>query len=84
MNEIETLSANVEIMLGRLNALHAAVHVLVRSNGLPAESLARALTDAAQRVAADAVAAPIAQRTCDEMQRVLGELAHVAQLRANP
>lgn len=82
MNEIERLKANQEIMLGRLNALHAAVHTLVRLNGQPPGPLSAALTDAAQRVEADAVASPLPQRAVDEMQRVLNELSQAARVRA--
>lgn len=82
MNELEKLTANVEIMLGRLNALHTTMHMLVRTNGQPPERTAAVLLDAARRVEAGALAAPIPERTLEEMQRVLTELSHVAQLRA--
>lgn len=83
MNEIENLTANVEIILGRLNALHAAVHTLVRLNGQPPSTVATAMSDAAQRVVADALASPIPERMSREMQRVLEELSAAAQARAS-
>lgn len=82
MTEIERMNAELEIMLGRLNALHVAVHTLVRTTAAPPATQAAALLDAARRVEADAVASPLSQRTIDELQRVLHELAQAAQQRA--
>lgn len=83
MNEIEKLNANVEIILGRVHALHAAVHTLVRLNGQPPSAVSAALTDAAERVAANALASPSSDQVVAEMQRVLEELSRAAQARAS-
>lgn len=79
MNEIEKVGANMEIILGRLNALHVAVHTLVRTSGKTPAAMSSALSDAVQRVEADAVALPLPERTVEEMQRVLGELVQAAR-----
>lgn len=81
MTEIEKLKADIEVCLGRLNALHAAVHTLVRTIGMPPEVVAAKVIDAAQRVEADALASSIPQRMTDETQRVLNSLVWAVEHR---
>lgn len=46
MNEIEAMKANVDIIYGRLNAVEATLHALLRLHNDPRTALVAALTDA--------------------------------------
>ena len=69
------LQRDVEIILGRVNALHAFCMVIAES--LPNETLAvaaKAMKTGYSKVEADAVASPIPESTLQEMLRVMAEL----------
>lgn len=73
---VAQLNANMEIALGRINAVHAGL--LVVSKYIPKESLISAadeINQAAEAIHADALATPIPEALVDEMQRVLLQLA---------
>lgn len=73
---VAQLNANMEIALGRINAVHAAL--LIVSKYIPKESLISAadeINQAAEAIHADAIATPIPDALVDEMQRVLLQLA---------
>jgi hypothetical protein len=76
--KIENIEANLHIVLGRLNAVHAGL--LVVAKHIPADKLAAAANEirtSAEAIHADALATPIPESTLNEMQRVLHELAQV-------
>jgi hypothetical protein len=77
----ENLREELNIMLGRLNALHSVVHTLVRTLGQPPEALHAALSEAQLRVEADSVALPVAEAHLQEFHRVLAEMCEAARLR---
>lgn len=75
--KVATIEANLEIIIGRLNALHAALHTLTMCYGQSRSEFAARLSDATEKLIADVVALPIAERSASEAQRVL-ELLNVA------
>lgn len=80
--KLDQLAANMDIALGRINAVHAGL--LVLSRYVPKESLIAAadeITHAAEAIHADALATPIPESLVDEMQRVLLQLSEVMRLR---
>jgi len=73
--KIERLQAELDIALGRINAVHAGLYIVAKH--LPRESLGAALNElmqATESIRADAIASPLPDRMVDEMQRVLMEL----------
>jgi hypothetical protein len=76
--QLADLQANMDIALGRLNAVHAGLYVIAKH--LPRESLGsvvKELEQATEAIHADAIASPLPDRMLDEMQRVLSELQMV-------
>ena len=70
--------AELHVVIGRVNALHAFCAVIARSLPPTVAAIAEAnLKDAHARVEADALASPIAEPHLQEMTRVLSELQHV-------
>lgn len=66
---------DLNLMLGRLNAVHAAICVICGS--LPqsvAQVAAPKMRESTERVHADALALPIADGQVQEMHRVMAEL----------
>ena len=73
------LRRDVEIILGRVNALHAFCMTLAGT--LSSETLAataQAMRESIPKVEADALASPIAEATLQEMLRVMTELQAIA------
>jgi hypothetical protein len=84
MDRMETIEANVAIMLGRLNGMHAVVLTVLREMPKPvASAAARALGVARQKVEADAVASPIPEATLHEMLAVIDQARQVLSAAAN-
>ncbi len=76
----ENLMNDLNLMLGRLNGLHAAVLTIART--LPAEqaqTAAAAMRDASEKVHSDALASPVSDTQINEMHRVMSEIAVVLQ-----
>lgn len=76
--KIETLVAELEIMLGRINGLHEVLWHL--AGALPPELAARAIELIEQghpKVQADLLAAPVAERTISEHQRIVAEALQI-------
>ncbi len=74
---------DLQIILGRLNGLHASVLTIARA--LPpavASEAAQKLQVASERVNADALASPIAEATVNEMERVMREFVFVLKAAA--
>lgn len=74
-DKIAALEADLDIALGRINALHA--FCLVMAEAMPQETLARAaaaMKTGGEKVHADALASPVPDRLLNEMQRVMAEL----------
>ena len=88
--DISNLNANMNIVIGRVNAVHTGL--LVAAKHMPKESLlaaANEINQAAEAIHADALATPLPEALLDEMQRVLLELAEVlrakhSQTRSDP
>ena len=79
-NDVE---ANLNICMGRLNALHAFCLALARSMPTAtAAAIAPAIQQAFARVEADATASPLPDALVNEMSRVLGELSALVALAA--
>lgn len=71
---LANLDENMNIALGRLNAVHALVAVIARD--LPSDVAARCAAharEAAARIDADLNASPLPESMIHEMQRVLSE-----------
>lgn len=80
MHTPAALTADVEIILGRVNALHAFCMAIAES--LPNETLAvaaQAMLVGYAKIEADALACPIPERTLQEMLRVMAELQTMLQ-----
>lgn len=76
----EELLKDLNLMLGRLNGLHAAVAVIAGS--LPAaaaQAAASKLREGAERAHADALALPVADIQIQEMLRVMRGLTMVLE-----
>ena len=74
------LQRDIEVILGRVNALHA--FCIVMAEALPNETLAvagKAMKAAFSKVEADALASPISENTLQEMLRVMAELQMILQ-----
>lgn len=83
MTEAEALQANLQIIAGRVDALHAFCLTLART--LPremADKTGLALQNALPKVEAGGIASPISDRHLDEMLRVARELQSVMQMAA--
>ena len=75
------LQRDIEVILGRVNALHAFCMVMAET--LPNETLAvagKAMKTAYSKVEADALASPISENTLQEMLRVMAELQMMLQI----
>lgn len=83
MDEMTKLKAEVEVLVGRVGALNAVLHVLVRGNSMPPSVLCEAIKDAARKVEADVVASPLPDRTVSIMRLTLEQLIEAAQCRAD-
>lgn len=76
----EELMNDLQLMLGRLDGVHAALAVIAGS--LPpdaARAAAAKLRAGSEPVIADALASPIADTRLQEMQRVMAELLMVLE-----
>lgn len=81
--DIKRLEAELLLILGRVNGLHAAITVIART--LPpdvASEAARQLGEASERIHSDALASPVPDATVDEMRRVIEQLRFVLQAAA--
>jgi hypothetical protein len=75
---------DINIMMGRVDALHAFCAVIARSLPPPIASTAyNQISTAIPKINADLLAAPVSDHRIDEMLRVLGELQGVL-LQAQP
>lgn len=71
---------DLQLMLGRINAIHAAVVVIAGS--LPAataQAAATKLREGTERVHSDALASPVPDAVIQEMHRVMLELTMVLE-----
>lgn len=79
--EFAKLRANLEIAVGRLNAIHVVVLVMARS--LPQEVAAKAyvqLAASSEAVVSDGLATPVPNDLLAEMERVLDEVRQILRL----
>lgn len=79
MNEIEAMKANVDLMHGRLNAVEATLHALLRMHSQPREALVAALTEASLRVEIGADTWPVSDRTIAATKDALRGLLSAAR-----
>lgn len=83
MNE-ETLK-ELQVVVGRLNAVHAGLCVIARALPAPvAQEAAKQMQAATERVHADALALPIPDAQVHEMHRVLEELTRILTAASQP
>lgn len=75
---LDAIEQNLDIALGRLNAIHATVHTLVRTIGADPSAISSALNDAALRVEADVTASPLPEKMVAETVRVLAQISQAA------
>ena len=69
---------DIDIMMGRVDALHAFCAVIARSLPPDVASTAHSqISSAIPKINADLLAAPVSDRRIDEMLRVLSELQAV-------
>lgn len=85
---VTLLEMEKDLMLGRLNGLHQLVLVLLMEREGPTEDVVSHLKLAIERLAADALATPLAESTITEMLRVNREAldiaTHLVQGRGTP
>lgn len=68
--ELAALNADFDITLGRANGLNAAVLVLARGWGKPAEAVISHLETAIERIEATSLSTPLPDATIAEAKRV--------------
>jgi hypothetical protein len=76
--DMKRMEAEMHLLLGRVNGLHAAIAVIARS--LPsgtASVAAEQLALASKRVHSDALAEPVPDSMIEEMRRVMDEMSRV-------